>query len=74
MSEVDITLLKDENYGDLLEFIKDINVTDINWNGMTLWIDDIEKGRYMSDIELTPEFVESFAIRISNIANRTFNK
>lgn len=74
MSEVDITLLKDENYGELLGFIKDINVTDINWNGMTLWIDDIEKGRYMSDIELTPEFVESFAIRISNIANRTFNK
>ena len=74
MSEVDITLLKDENYGDLLDFIKDINVTDINWNGMTLWVDDIEKGRYMSDIELTPEFVESFAIRISNIANRTFNK
>lgn len=74
MSEVDITLLKDENYGKLLGFIKDINVTDINWNGMTLWIDDIEKGRYMSDIELTPEFVESFAIRISNIANRTFNK
>lgn len=74
MSEVDITLLKDENYGELLGFIKDINVTDINWNGMTLWIDDIEKGRYMSDIELTPEFIESFAIRISNIANRTFNK
>lgn len=74
MSEVDITLLKDENYGELLEFIKDINVTDINWNGMTLWIDDIEKGRYMSDLVLTPEFVESFAIRISNIANRTFNK
>lgn len=74
MSEVNLTLLKDENYGVLLKFIKDINITDINWNGMNLWIDDINKGRYMSDIELTPEFVESFAIRISNLANKTFNK
>lgn len=74
MSEVNLTLLKDENYGVLLQFIKDINITDINWNGMNLWIDDINKGRYMSDIELTPEFVESFAIRISNLANKTFNK
>lgn len=74
MSEVNLTLLKDENYGVLLQFIKDINITDINWNGMNLWIDDINKGRYMSDVELTPEFVESFAIRISNLANKTFNK
>lgn len=74
MSNVDITLLKEENYGELLDFVKDINVTDINWNGMNLWIDDINRGRYMSDVILTPEFVESFAIRISNIANRKFNK
>jgi pilus assembly protein CpaF len=72
---VDITLLKDENYGVLLPFVKDIDVTDINWNGMQLWVDDLNKGRYMvQDIKLTPEFVESFAIRISNIANKTFNK
>ena len=70
----DLTLLKDENYGLLLPFIQDINVTDINWNGMHLWIDDLTRGRYMSDVTLSDEFVNSFAIRISNVADRTFNK
>lgn len=72
--EVDLTLLKDENYGELLPYIQDVNVTDINWNGMQLWIDDVTRGRYMSDVYLTDEFVDSFVIRISNIANKTFNK
>lgn len=70
----DLTLLKDENYGLLLPFVQDINVTDINWNGMHLWIDDLTRGRYMSDVKLSDEFVNSFAIRISNVADRTFNK
>lgn len=75
LKKVDLTLLSDENYGEMLPFIQDINVTDINWNGMQLWIDDLTKGRYMAiDIELTKEFVDAFAVRISNIANRTFNK
>lgn len=74
-TEVNITLLKDEHYGELLPYVQDINVTDINWNGMQLWIDDTTRGRYMlPDVKLSQEFVESFAIRISNIADRTFNK
>lgn len=72
--EIDLSLLKDENYGVLLPLIKDVNITDINWNGMQLWIDDVTKGRYMSDIILSDKFIDSFVIRISNIANRTFNK
>lgn len=73
-NEIDLSLLKDENYGDLLPFIQDINVTDINWNGIQLWIDDVTKGRYASDVYLSDEFVDSFVVRISNVANRTFNK
>lgn len=71
---IDLSQLKDENYGELLPFIKNTNVTDINWNGIQLWIDDVTKGRYMSDTVLSEEFVNSFVIRISNIANKTFNK
>lgn len=74
IGEIDLSLLKDENYGELLPLIKDVNITDINWNGIQLWIDDVTKGRYMSDLVLSDEFVDSFVIRISNIANRTFNK
>lgn len=64
----------DENFGDLLPFIKDINVTDINWNGKQLWIDDITKGRYVSDIVLAQEFVDGFSVRVSNVVSKTFNK
>ena len=72
--QINLSLFKDENYGELLPFIKDVNVTDINWNGLQLWIDDVTKGRYMSDIYLSDEFVKAFAIRMSNLANLTFNK
>lgn len=69
-----IGLLSNENFGPLLPFIEDINVTDINWNGKQLWIDDVNKGRYLSDVELTREFVDVFSVRISNVVSQTFNK
>lgn len=69
-----IGTLDEENFGDLLPFIKDINVTDINWNGQQLWIDDVTKGRYMSNIKLDKDFVEAFSIRVSNVVSKSFNK
>lgn len=69
-----IGLLSSENFGPMLPFIEDINVTDINWNGKQLWIDDVNKGRYISDVELTKEFVDVFSIRIANVVSQTFNK
>lgn len=69
-----IGLLSSENFGPILPFIEDTNVTDINWNGKQLWIDDVNKGRYLSDVELTKEFVDVFSIRIANVVSQTFNK
>ena len=69
-----IGALYEENFGDLLPYVKDDDVTDINWNGMALWIDDIEKGRYMAPIKLTGEFVDAFTARVANVVSRTFNK
>ena len=71
---IELTLVKPEHYGPLLPYIEDENVTDINWNGQALWIDDLTKGRYKSDIVLSDEFVEQFGIRISNVVSQTFNK
>lgn len=72
--EITIGLMKDENYGELLDFVKDINVTDINWNGRQLWIDDLVKGRYMSKVVLSPEFIVQFSLRVSNVVSEKFNK
>lgn len=63
-----------ENFGALIPYIDDVNVTDINWNGIQLWVDDVKKGRYLSDVKLNKEFVEGFAVRVSNVVSRTFNK
>lgn len=69
-----IGLMQERAFGPLLPFINDPNVTDINWNGKQLWIDDVVRGRYLSDVVLTPEFVNVFSIRVSNVVSRSFNK
>lgn len=51
----------------------DDNVTDIKWNGRNLWIDDLKKGRYMSDIHLSDEFLDILTSRIASHANVHFN-
>ena len=38
--------MKDENFGPLLKYIKNENVTDLNFNGKDLWIEDLYLGRY----------------------------
>ena len=70
-----IGLLRKENYGDLLPFVEDNDITDINWNGFQLWLDDVNKGRYcIEGFELSPDFVEAFSIRVSNVVSKPFNK
>ena len=64
----------DSDYGVLLPFIKNEQITDINWNGSALWIDDLEKGRYKANVLLEVNFIELFSKKISNSVNRNFNK
>ena len=66
--------LKDEHFGPLLEYVQDDNVTDIDFNGTDVWIDDLTKGRYKSDIILTPQFIEQFSTRIADLVSRAFNQ
>lgn len=65
--------IKEEYFGELLPFIKNDMITDITWNGRSLWIDHLEKGRYKEDIVLSDLFIETFATRLANLANKNFN-
>ena len=65
---------KDEYYGPLIDFVKDDNVTDINFNGKDVWIDNLVKGRYKADLILTKEFVESFSVRVADAVSEQFNQ
>lgn len=66
--------LKDEDFGVFLPFIKDKDVTDIDYNGRSLWITDLKKGRYKAELEVPKEFIEKFTHRISNFVNKSFNR
>ncbi len=72
--DINIGTLPRESYGPLLPYIDDDNVTDINWNGRQLWIDNLKLGRYCSKDILTEAFVQQFATRVSNVVSESFNK
>lgn len=55
-------------------YLMDEDVTDINWNGRELWIDDLTRGRFLSEKKLSTRFVENFSIRLANLMNLNFNK
>lgn len=66
--------LRDEDFGVFLPFVKDKNVTDIDYNGRALWITDLKRGRYKAEEEVPKEFIEKFTHRIANLVNKSFNR
>lgn len=67
--------LTDETFGILLPYINDDNITDINWNGENLWLDDLNKGRYdIKEVHLDTKFINNFSVKIANLMNKPFNK
>lgn len=65
--------VNDELFKDLWPFIIDDNVTDLKWNGSSLWITDLNKGRYQSDIKLDEEWLKIFTNIMANAVNENFN-
>ena len=67
-------LLKRQDYGVLYPYVMEETVTDIHWNGRQLWIDDLEKGRYMAPEVLSESFANRFSMLLSNLSNKAFNR
>ena len=66
--------LKREMFGDLIPYIEDDDITDINWNGSALWLNSLSKGRYCDPlVQLDEHFVEQFSNRVANLVNQNFN-
>lgn len=66
--------IKDENFGPLLQYVKDEKITDVNYNGNDVWVEHLEKGLYKVPITLTNEFVGQFSVRMSNVVSSQLNK
>ncbi|MBE5959469.1 MAG: type II/IV secretion system protein [Lachnospiraceae bacterium] len=66
--------LPDRIYGDLLPYLKNEEITDINYS-QALWVNDLNRGRYkIEGFKLDKVFIEQFYTRISNLMNAQFNK
>lgn len=66
--------LPDRAFGQLLKYINDDDITDINWS-RSLWVNHLKKGRYkIENFVLDDAFIQQFYTRISNLMNVQFNK
>lgn len=73
MSEVITFEPTPEHFGVFWKYIEEPYITDIDYNGTSLWITDFEKGRYEVEEEITEQFLSSFTHNISNCVNKHFN-
>lgn len=65
---------RDEHFGPLLPYVKDLQITDINFNGRDVYVEHLDKGAYKLDLTLDPHFVDQFAVRVSNVVSEQFNR
>lgn len=66
--------LQNMDYGPVKQYMQKDSITDINWNGKALWIDDAETGRYRTDDVLDAVFINRFVTKLSNVVSKQFNK
>lgn len=65
--------VKEELFKELWPYVIDDDVTDIKWNGSGLWITDLKRGRYLSEVKLSEDFLKIFTNLIANSVNENFN-
>ena len=61
------------DFRSLTPYIEDDLITDINYNGRELWLDHLQKGRFVDEGFIMDESVEKFCYRFANYANVPFN-
>ena len=57
----------------LSKYINNEKITDINFNGKTLWVDHLENGRYLVELNINEHEIEKFCYKIANYSNKQFN-
>lgn len=61
------------DFRSLTPYIEDDMITDINYNGRELWLDHLQKGRFVDENFIMNESIEKFCYRFANYANVPFN-
>lgn len=66
--------LTPEQFGQFWKYIENPMVTDVDYNGRSLWITDQRKGCYKVDEDITEQFIVQFTHDVSNVVNKQFNQ
>lgn len=64
---------KDFDFEFFQVYVDDEKITDINYNGSSLWVDHLDKGRYLVATQLSEIEVEKLCYKIANFSNKQFN-
>ena len=71
-----LQIVEDKDFfGPLYPYIVDTAITDIDYNGATLWITNAQNERFeVFQSGVTPAFVEEFSNRVANVVSKPFHK
>jgi len=61
----------------LFKYLKNDEITDVDWNGSDLWIKNIYNESIMipkEEHEITPAFIQAFTTHVSNSVSKLFNQ
>lgn len=71
-SEVNGKLNVDDRFKKLIE---NDDITDINWNGVDLWVDSKERGRFkVISLKLTDQFINRLSAKLADMMRVQFNE
>ncbi len=64
----------EEYFGPLYPYVCDDSITDIDYNGSSIWLTDSSNTRYQSNLVISDEFIEQFTQRVANTVSKPFHK
>lgn len=63
----------EEQFGVFWKYIAQEDVTAVNYNGRTLWVTDLKRGKYQAEEDVEEKFLTQFAHTVANCVNKRFN-
>ena len=76
-NEIMTGVITQERLRPFLVFLKNDEITDVDWNGSDLWIKNIYNESFMipkEEHEITPEFIQAFTTYVSDSVSKLFNQ
>lgn len=71
----DMLVLEPKYFGPFWKYIEDDDITDVDFNGVDLWITDTKNRRIkIENAGVTPAFINAFSQRVANQVSKPFNK